>query len=221
MKPLPALGLFRRREVWLPTWRGLLLLAVLFTIATATLLFGLYPFLAQQAPRGAGAMVMEGWLDDEVLAQVIHEYRAHNYSLLYATGQPIEPRSHYQEYGTYANYGATRLRALGLPEAVAVPSAAIQRDRTYSSGVALRDWMRAHGGVPREITVVTFGPHARRSRLLFQKAFGDEATIGIISLTPREYDTRRWWRSSAGFRDVTGEAIAWLYARLLFRPATE
>ena len=166
-------------------------------------------------------MVVEGWLDDEVLAQVIHEYRTHNYSPLYTTGQPIDSKSLYRDYGSYANYGATRLRALGLPDAVAVPSASIERDRTYSSGVALRDWMRAHGGVPREITVVTYGPHARRSRLLFQKAFGDAAAIGVISLTPREYDTGRWWRSSAGFRDVTGEAIAWLYARLLFRPPSD
>ncbi len=221
MKSLPALGLFRRREVWLPTWRGLLLLFALLASAAAALLFGLYPFLAEQAPRGAGAMVVEGWLDDEVLAQVIHEYRTHHYAPLYATGQPIDPKSLYRDYGSYANYGASRLRALGLPDAIVVASAPIQRDRTYSSGVALRDWMRAHGGVPREITVVTFGPHARRSHLLFQKAFGDEAAVGVISLTPREYDTRRWWRSSGGFRDVTGEAIAWLYARLLFRPSSE
>ena len=221
VKSLPALGLFRRREIWLPTWRGLLLLFVLCAIAAATLLFGLYPFLAQQAPRAAGAMVMEGWLEDEVLVQVVQEYRTRHYSPLYATGQPVDPKSPYRDYGSYANYGASRLRDLGLPEAIAVPSAPIQRDRTYSSAVALRDWMRAHGGVPRELTVVTFGPHARRSHLLFQKAFGDEASVGVISLTPREYDTHRWWRSSAGFRDVTGEAIAWLYARLLFRPSGE
>jgi hypothetical protein len=27
-----------------------------------------------------------------------------------------------------------------------------------------------------------------------------------------EYDPQRWWTSSAGFRSVTGELIAYLYA---------
>lgn len=219
MKPLPALGLFRRREVWFPTRRGLLVLLLVLVAAGATLLFGLYPFLAQQAPRDRGALVVEGWLPDEVLGDVIHAYRAHGYAQLYATGQPVDPKSLIREYGTYANYGASRLREVGLTNAVAVPSPASTRDRTFTSAVALRDWLRTQGGAPREITVLTSGPHARRSRILFQKAFGDEAKIGVINLEPREYEPRRWWRSSAGFREVTGEAIAYLYVRLLFSPA--
>jgi hypothetical protein len=218
MRSLPSLGLFRRREIWLPTWRGLLLLLVLLAIAGAALLFGLYPFLAQQAPRDAGALVVEGWLDDASLPDVRQQVRAHHLTLIYVTGQPIEPGSRIRDYGTYANYGASRLREMGLPEAIAVPGPPVTRDRTFASAVALRDWMRAHGDAPREITVLTSGPHARRSRLLFQKALGDLAEVGVIGATPLEYDPHRWWRSSAGFREVTGEAIAWLYARLLFWP---
>jgi hypothetical protein len=194
---------------------------LVLALGGATLLFGLYPFLAQQTPHDAGAFVVEGWLDDDSLSEVLHQYGAHHYSVVYATGHPVEPGSRIRDYGTYANYGAARLRELGLPNVVAVPSPARARDRTFSSAVALRDWLRGHGGVPREITVFTAGPHARRSRLLFQKAFRDAADVGVIAAEPREYDTRRWWVSSAGFREVTGEAIAWLYARLLFWPKEE
>lgn len=221
VKNRPALRFFRRREIWFPTWRGWLLLFALCAIAGAALLFGLYPFLAPQAPRAGGALVVEGWLEDEGLAEIIQIYRSHHFSVLYATGHPVDLRSPIRQYGTYANYGAARLHELGLPEAVAVPAPGIARDRTYSSALALRDWTRAHGGVPRELTVLTAGPHARRSRLLFQKAFGDAAEVGVIGLEPREYDRRRWWRTSAGFREVTGEAIAYLYARLFFWPASE
>jgi hypothetical protein len=194
---------------------------LLLVLAGAILLFGLYPFLAQQVPRNSGALVVEGWLDDASLPEVLQECRAHHYSLIYTTGHPVDPKSVIREYGTYANYGASRLRELGLPNVIAVPGPPAARDRTYSSAVALRDWLRAHGGAPREITVLTAGPHARRSRLLFQKAFGEEAELGVISAAPLEYDPRRWWRSSAGFREVTGEALAWLYARLLFSPTRE
>lgn len=215
---LPALGLFRLREVWVPTWRGLLLLLALFAAAGVALVFGIYPFLAAQAPHQGGVLVVEGWLDDRSLPEVIREYRAHRYSVIYTTGQAIEARSPFKEYGTYANYAAARLHEHGVPEAVAVPGPEIVRDRTYFSALALRDWTRSHGGVPREITVLSAGPHARRSRLLFQKAFRDEAEIGILGLAPEDYDPHRWWRTSTGFREVTGEAIAWLYAQFLFHP---
>jgi hypothetical protein len=65
--------------------------------------------------------------------------------------------------------------------------------------------------------VITLGPHARRSRLLYQKAFGNAVSLGVISLADPAYDSRYWWRSSEGVREVWGEAVAYLYARLSIR----
>jgi hypothetical protein len=42
--------------------------------------------------------------------------------------------------------------------------------------------------------------------------------IGIIAGTPPEYDPAAWWRTSAGARDVIGEAIGFVWAKLFFRP---
>ena len=72
------------------------------------------------------------------------------------------------------------------------------------------------GGIAPKITVLSVGPHSRRSRLLFQKAFGDSATIGVIAAPPQGYDSRRWWIYSEGVRTVISEAIAYGYARLIF-----
>jgi len=66
--------------------------------------------------------------------------------------------------------------------------------------------------------LVSMGPHARRSRLLFAKAFSPEVRVGIISLEERDFDPAHWWTSSQGFRTVVDELIAYSYARLLFRP---
>ena len=68
------------------------------------------------------------------------------------------------------------------------------------------------------INVLTEDVHARRTRLLFRKAFGHEITIGIIAVPDPDYDSRRWWRYSAGVRDVFSETAAYLYARFLFHP---
>ena len=63
------------------------------------------------------------------------------------------------------------------------------------------------------------GPHARRTRLLFQEAFGSKVAVGVIAVPDDAYDPRHWWRSSEGVRDVVGEAIAYVYARFFFYPA--
>jgi hypothetical protein len=69
------------------------------------------------------------------------------------------------------------------------------------------------------INVVTTTAHARRTRLLFEKALGAGVTVGIIAAPNPDYDPKHWWRSSDGFREVIGEGIAYVYARLFFYPS--
>ena len=64
--------------------------------------------------------------------------------------------------------------------------------------------------------LMTLGAHARRSRLLFEEAFDGKASVGIISITNREYDPRHWWKYSEGVREVIGESVAYVYARFFF-----
>jgi hypothetical protein len=52
--------------------------------------------------------------------------------------------------------------------------------------------------------------------LLFQKAFGDTVTVGIIAVPNPDYDARHWWRYSDGVRDVADEGIAYVYAKFFF-----
>jgi len=68
------------------------------------------------------------------------------------------------------------------------------------------------------VNLVTTGPHARRSRLLFEKALGRDFTVGVLSVPGRDFDAQHWWRSSQGVRVVTGEMIAYCYVRFFFRP---
>ena len=70
----------------------------------------------------------------------------------------------------------------------------------------------------RSFNVLTLGVHARRSRLLFRKAFGSDLPIGVIAVQNREYDPVRWWSSSEGAKEVISEGVAYLYARFFFSP---
>ena len=68
------------------------------------------------------------------------------------------------------------------------------------------------------MNVVTESVHARRSRLLFQMAFGDEVQGGVIGVPSPDYEAARWWRYSEGIKEVISEGAAYLYARFLFHP---
>jgi hypothetical protein len=68
------------------------------------------------------------------------------------------------------------------------------------------------------VDIVSIGPHARRSRLLYQKALGDKVKVGVIAIEDKRFDPDHWWQSSVGVRSVMGETIAYLYARFFFWP---
>lgn len=213
------LGLMRCRVCWVPTLRGWLVLFVLSAALFAGAIAGICPFLAVNDPRPGGILVVEGWVPDYVMKAVIAEYEQNGYTQLLVTGGPLENGSPLVDYATIANVGASIVHKLrpDLPNVHAVSAPKVKQDRTYASAVALKAWLQEHGQLPAKLNLVSAGPHSRRSRLLFQKVFGSDAEIGILAMEDDSYDPRRWWASSAGFRVVTGEAIAYVYARFFFR----
>ena len=213
-------GLFRRRRIWLPTWRGGFALCALALAACWLLLRSAYPFLAVEAPIHDGVLVVEGWLSDSALEQALAEFKRHPYERLYVTGGPLDQGSFLSEYKTYAQLGAASLRKMGLREdqVEAVPAPFAQQDRTYLSAVALKNWLREHSRSHSRMHVISEGPHARRTRLLFEKAMGDGVTIGITRVPEANYEPKKGGKGRYGVMAVIDEAVAYGYARLLFRP---
>jgi DUF218 domain-containing protein len=213
-------GLFHRRQCLVPTRRGWLLLGLVFSAVTIVAIREAYPFLAVNDPKPGGVLVVEGWAADYALEAAVAEFKQFSYEKVYVTGGPIEQGGPLSGYKTYAELGTATLVALGLSTNVVqpVPGPKVRQDRTYASALALKRWVDEHGIQLTRVNLVTVGPHARRSRLLFEKSLGD-VPIGVIAIAEPDYNARRWWRSSQGFRIVTSEAIAYLYARFLFRPS--
>ena len=86
-----------------------------------------------------------------------------------------------------------------------------------TSALAAKQWLETQGWSDSGIMVATLGSHARRSRLLYRRAFGSDVPIGVIALEDRAYDPAQWWRTSEGLKEMTSETVAYLYARLFFR----
>lgn len=216
-------GLLQRRSIILPTWRGWVLLLLVFAVVTGITVRGLHAFLAVNAPIHDGLLVVEGWTPDYGLSVAIEEFKRDHYDKIYVTGGPIEYGTYLSGYKTYADMGAATLTKLGLDSNViqAVPAPKVRQDRTYTAAVALKNWWKAHGIKPERIHLISDGPHCRRSRLLYQKAMGRDVYIGVTSVPSNEYDEGRWWHYSSGVRNVIGEGLAYLYARFLFFPPNQ
>ncbi len=213
-------GFLRRRSCVVPTWRGWLLLFFGSAIVTLLLANRILPFLSVTDEVPGGVLVVEGWTPDYAMEATVAEFHRHHYDRVFVTGGPIDQGAPLVEYKTYAELGASILLKLGLTtnEVQAIPAPSVRADRTYNSAISLRKWWSEHHTSPTKVNLLTVGPHARRSRLLFEKALGKQVEVGVISIPGKDFDDAQWWRSSGGVRGVIGETLAYLYARFLFHP---
>lgn len=188
---------------------------------TAIIFLGVHPFLAVTSPVKASILVVEGWIPEDALRQAASEFKERNYSDLYTVGGPLSGAgSEHANDGTYAHLAARRLERAGVPTNIIhiVASAAWTRDRTYSCAINLRDLLLTNKTGIDTLNVLTLSVHARRTRLLYRKAFGDDVEIGVIAIPNSRYAASKWWRFSEGVKEVISESAAYLYARLIFTP---
>lgn len=201
------------------TLRGWLALLLAVGVFGALALRWLPHFLEVQDPVRGGVLVVEGWVTDDVMGQAMAEYQRGGYVVWCVTGEPLDKGGPLTEYRDYATLTvATFEKRGGTPGLLhPVPWETVRRDRTYASALALKEWLREHGQPLEKVTVVTRGTHARRSRLLYEKAFGAGTRVGVVAIAETDFDSARWWNTSAGFRTVVDESVAYIYARCFFR----
>jgi uncharacterized SAM-binding protein YcdF (DUF218 family) len=210
-------GLLSRRERWGLSLRGKCLLII---VAVGLLLFVIltvYPFLAVTHRVDADVLVVEGWVHPYAIQAAANEFKTGSYKVVLSTGGPVVGKGGYiNDYNTSASVGADLLKKTDLPPELIkmVPSRVSGRDRTYNSALALKKWLFKEGLSPHGINIVTQDVHARRTRLLFQKALGRDTAVGIIAVPSPDYNSGRWWRSSEAAEEVIGEAVGYIYAVL-------
>ena len=214
-----AMGLLVRKQKWGLSWRGRLTVVLLGIVVVSLGVRNIYPFLAVTQRLDAKVLVVEGWVHQYAIDASVCELRTNRYERVFTTGGPVIGSGGYtSDFNTAASVGADRLRAAGVPSELIqmVPSHESGRDRTYSSAVALRNWLQQNHVAFQNVNVITEDAHARRTKLLFEKAFSGKARIGVVSVPSPDYDARHWWRYSQGVENVVEQWIGYLYARFLF-----
>jgi uncharacterized SAM-binding protein YcdF (DUF218 family) len=215
-------GFVNRKERWSLSWKGWLLFGFLFVGLGILLVRNIHPFLAVTHRSDADTLVVEGWVSQYTIRAAVSEFKQGHYQRVFTTGGPFAGSGGYtNDYNTTAHQGCVRLQSAGLSADVIqmIPSRVPDRDRTYSDAVALRNWLRQHHVPVHNINVITEAAHARRSRLLFQRALGPDIKVGIVSVPSPDYDSKHWWHYSDGVKEIISEGAAYLYARLLFHPS--
>jgi uncharacterized SAM-binding protein YcdF (DUF218 family) len=209
---------FVRRERWTLTWTGRLLTLAGVAMLTVNLARGLCGFLAITSPVGGQFLVVEGWMPTYAYREAVAEFRKGSYRKIIAAGVLQEDGNAGGDLREH--FGGEKLIQFGVPSDLVVTASygEIHQDRTFHSAMAVKQWLQEQGLRTMSIDVVTVGPHARRSRLLYEKALGNEVKVGVISVEDRRFDPNHWWRSSEGVRTVVDESIAYLYARIFFSP---
>ena len=215
-------GLLVRQYRWGLSGRArFCLLIIVLTFAMIAFL-NVYPFLAITERVDTDVLVVEGWVQHYAIQVGAAEFNSHFYHRVFTTGGPVAGIGGYvNDYQTAASVGAGLLKKAGIPaeHVQMVPSHVIGRDRTYSSAIALRDWLREHDVEVRSLNIVTEGAHARRTRLLFEKALGPGVAVGVIAASSPDFNAKRWWRYSEGVEDVIDQSVAYVYARFFFLPS--
>jgi hypothetical protein len=210
----------------MPTWWGALVVLVLVGALGAATVPQLGTWLAPNAPapgregRGARILIVEGWLDDDVLDDALAAVRHGSYARVVTSGGPIETWREIQPWSSYAERAADHLRrhGLGAIPVVALPAPETAKNRTYLSALVVRDWMRSHDLAGEDVDLFSAGVHARRSRLVYRMAFGPDVEIGVLAARPRRYDLERWWETSEGAKSVIGELLNLAWTECCFWP---
>jgi DUF218 domain len=215
-------GILRRKERWALSWRGWLLVTSAGLVGAYFAFVNIRPFLAVTHRVNTNVLVVEGAIQRYAIHAGAEEFKNGSYERIFTTGGPENGSGGYvNDYYTSASVAADSLKKFGIRDDLVqmVPSRVFARERTYSSAIALRDWFHEHNTSVHSINVLTENAHARRTRLLYQKAFGKNVAVGVIAVPNPDYKPEDWWRYSDGVREVIGESIAYIYARFFFYPS--
>jgi uncharacterized SAM-binding protein YcdF (DUF218 family) len=220
LKIMSHITLYRKRQIWLPTLWGWLLL---LTFSCILCVFGarnIYTFLAPNDPVDARVLVVEGWLAPKELDQAVLTFKMGSYTRVVTTGGPTDwPET---KYGNYAQMAADYLAQHGIPRdlIIVVPAPPSAQERTFLSAVMLRESAQKSGLKLGAINLFSSGAHARRSRLLFQMALGPSIRVGVFSAKPVNYNPEAWWRTSEGVESIIFQSIGLVWVKCFFWPGS-
>ena len=113
---------------------------------------------------------------------------------VYEISKTDEKQKIVNNFTSYAQLARSRLISLGIDSTLitAIPGERVKINRTLTSAVAFRNWLRKSAIAINGINIVTTGTHARRTWMTYNKILHANYKIGVISLPDYKEDSRRY-----------------------------
>jgi len=83
-------------------------------------------------------------------------------------------------------------------------------NRTLTSALAFRDWLKQTNSDISGINIVSMGAHARRTWMIYNKILKEKYPIGIIALHDNIYTQSRIYRLFKNIRETLGIIYYWI-----------
>lgn len=193
-----------RWKIWLPVFLSLCVMSFL--------LLNIYEFLALPTKRvAADVLIVEGWGGPRISLAAFEEYKTGQYQQVVVAAALVEQEGT-EPAEPLAKLVAEDLVRRGIPAArllVASPNTG-NWNKTAKTARAACALLREKGIHPKGLNVITFGLHARRSRLAYIHAIGPGIPVGHITIPNQRFINRPWWSSPGGFFLVAKSLIGWI-----------
>ena len=132
----------------------------------------------------------------------------YQHNSVYVFGNPgAETRSE-NNFNSHAELARNSLLSLGVDSSLilAIPGERVRVNRTLSSALAFRDWLKTSDIEVTGINIVTSGTHAKRTLMTYNKILKKKYEVGIIALPDYKAQASRKYRVLNTIREMVGLA---------------
>jgi hypothetical protein len=115
-------------------------------------------------------------------------------------------------FNSNAELVRNKLVSMGIDSTrvIAAPCERVRVNRTLTSALAFRDWLRTSKINVNGINIITVGMHARRTWMTYNKILNEKYQIGIISIPEYTYNHSRLSKVLKALRETLGIIYYWI-----------
>ena len=212
--------IIHKKESYRLTWLGRLMVLLFFAVLTALFVFRMPLFLSQTNPVNGQILVLDGLMYDNAIKQAMQLFEDGNYERIVVSGGDLQSGFYISEIKSMAELSYATFIKLGFDSSklVCLPTGLVERNRTFTSAKALRNWLDENAPDYQSADIVVMGCHAARSIYLYELALEKTYKVGVISIQEPGYEVKKWWKTSKGVRTVIGEFLGYIYVRFFYFP---
>jgi hypothetical protein len=114
-------------------------------------------------------------------------------------------------YDSNAGLARSRMISMGIDSSriIATAGERVTINRTLTSALAFRDWIKTTKINIKGINIISLGAHTRRTWMIYDKILKKKYEIGIISLPDYSYNHSRLYKLIKTFREIFGIIYYW------------